>query len=205
MPLGGYGAGELHTSLVIAHDGFAAVLQDDVLVLAAHQMLVCRHAGGQEPPSRRAVFGLRLPVEGIHLAARAGHRSPVSGGHLPFVVVGHPRVDVAAFHADFPVALDVVPRKDAAESLLPLAVLEIGGIAVVGREHRKFPVGIDVPRIQTQFIAFAGIVIDLLKQMQVLERSAAVALLGVVLPDDVLLLVVDVYLLVVVGVFIIIR
>ena len=41
--------------------------------------------------------------------------------------------------------------------------------------------------------------------MQVLERTASVALYGVILPDDVLVLVVDIYLLVVVGVLVIVR
>ena len=40
--------------------------------------------------------------------------------------------------------------------------------------------------------------------MQVLERPGAVALFRVILPDDVLVLVVDVYLLVVVGVLVIV-
>ena len=40
--------------------------------------------------------------------------------------------------------------------------------------------------------------------MQVLERPGAVALFRVVLPDDVLVLVVDVYLLVVIGVLVIV-
>ena len=48
----------------------------------------------------------------------------------------------------FPIAFDMIPRKDTAESLFPLAVLEVGCISVVGRQHRKFPVGVDIPCVQ---------------------------------------------------------
>ena len=109
LPFGRKGAREFHAPLVVAHDGLVAVLQDDVLVLAAHQMLVKRNVGSEEPPFRGAVLALRLTVERVHLAARTRHGGPVVGGYLPLVVVSHPRVDIAAFHADFPVAFNVVP------------------------------------------------------------------------------------------------
>ena len=109
LPFRREGAREFHAPLVVAHDGLVAVLQDDVLVLAAHQMLVKRNVGSEEPPFRGAVLALRLTVERVHLAARTRHGGPVVGGYLPLVVVSHPRVDIAAFHADFPVAFNVVP------------------------------------------------------------------------------------------------
>ena len=113
-------------------------------------------------------------------------------------------MDIAAFHADLPIAFHVIPRKDAAKCLFALAVLEVGRIAIVGGQHRKFPVGVYIPGVQPQFVAFAGIVIDFLKQVQVLERPGAVALHGVVLSDDVLVLVVNIDFFVVVGVFIVV-
>ena len=109
LPFRRKGAREFHAPLVVADDGLVAVLQDDVLVLAAHQMLVKRNVGSEEPPFRGAVLALRLTVERVHLAARTRHGRPVVGGYLPLVVVSHPRVDIAAFHADFPVAFNVVP------------------------------------------------------------------------------------------------
>lgn len=112
---------------------------------------------------------------------------------------------VTAFHAEFPVAFHVIPGQDAAERLFSLAVLEVGCISIVGRQHRKFPVGVDIPGVQPETVAFPGIVIHFLKQMQVLERPGAVALFRVILSDDVLILVVDVYLFVVVGVLVIVR
>ncbi|GFH88733.1 hypothetical protein IMSAGC001_04178 [Bacteroides acidifaciens] len=73
LPLRRKGAREFHAPLVVANDGLVAVLQDDVLVLAAHQMLVKRYVGGEEPAFRGAVLALRLTVERIDLAARARH------------------------------------------------------------------------------------------------------------------------------------
>ena len=204
LPLGGNGAGELDTPLVVPDDGLVPVLKDDVLVLAAHQMLVGRHVGGEEPSLVRRVFALRLPVERVHPAAGTGHRSPVVRRHLAAVVVGHPRVDVAAFHAELPPLPEVIPREDAPEGLFALAVLEVGGVAVVGREHRKLAVGVDIPGVQTQPVAFARVVVHLLQEVQVLERAAAVPLFRVILPDDVVVVIVDVYLLVVVGVLVVV-
>ena len=62
----------------------------------------------------------------------------------------------------------------------------------------------DVPGVQPQFVAFARVVIHLLQQVQVLESPAAVTLHGMILSDDVLVVVVDVDFLVVVGVLVVV-
>ena len=74
--------------LVIAHDGLATVLQDDVLVLAPYQMLVCRYIGGEKTFFIQRILSLRLTVKRVYIAAGAGHRRPVVRCDLTLVVVG---------------------------------------------------------------------------------------------------------------------
>ena len=62
----------------------------------------------------------------------------------------------------------------------------------------------DIPGVQSHLVAVARVVVHLLQQVQVLKRAAAVALHGVILSDDVLVVVVDVDLLVVVGVLVVV-
>lgn len=88
LPFGRYRTGELDTPLVISDDGFVAILKDDVLVFAAHEMLVHGYVRGEEPFPAGRVFRFRLSVERVYLAPRTGHGGPVVRRHLTSVVVG---------------------------------------------------------------------------------------------------------------------
>ena len=72
-------------------------------------MLVHGYVRGEEPFPAGRVFRFRLSVERVYLAPRTGHGGPVVRRHLTTVVVGHPRMDITAFHADFPFLFDMVP------------------------------------------------------------------------------------------------
>ena len=98
----------------------------------------------------------------------------------------------------------MVPREHRAEGLLALAVLKVGRVAMVDGEHGQLAVRVDVPGIESEPVVLARVVVDLLQEVEVLERSAAVAFYGVVLVDDVHLLIVDVLLLVVVSILVVV-
>ncbi len=87
--------------------------------------------------------------------------------------------------------------------MFSLPVLELGLVAVVGGEHRQLAVGAGIPGVKPYTVSVARRVVHLLKQMQVLERAAAVFLFRVILADDVVVVIVDIHLLVVVGVSVI--
>ena len=154
----------------------------------------------EEPPVADGVLRIRFAVKGVDPAARTGHRGHGPVAAVALVVVGHPRVDVARPRADFPVAAQVVPAEDAAQGVFPLAVFEVALVGVVGRQHRQLAVRVDVPGVQPETVAASGVVVDLLQDVHVVEGAASVALDGIVRPDDVLVLVVDVLLLVAVAV-----
>ena len=135
-PFGRETARKFDASLVVADYRLVALLRNDVFVGASDQMLVGRERSGEKPLAADAVFAVGLPVERVDAAARAGHGHHCAVAHVAPVVVGHPGVDVSRLGGGFPVAAQMVPRHDAAESLLALAVLEPEVRRIVGREHR---------------------------------------------------------------------
>ena len=161
-----------------------------------------RNGGGEEPLRADIILAIDLPVEGVYLAARAGHRGHNAIARITLIVVGHPRVDIARLGRHLPRTAQVVPRQHASEGMLTLAVIELGSLTVVGGEHRQLAVGVYVPRTQTETLAAIGVIVGLLQDMQILERATAVALNGVVLADDSVIIVVDILLLIVVAVLI---
>ena len=163
-----------------------------------------RQIGREEPLVSDGVFSRRLPVEGVDPAARTGHRGHHAVARIAPVVVGHPRMDVSGPCAHLPVAAQVIPREDAAERTLALAVFELGVVGIVGRQQRQFAVRTDIPRIQSEAVAAAGVVVDLLQHVHVVERTAAVPLHRIVRTDDMHVVVVDVLLLVAVAVLVVV-
>ena len=203
-PLGRQGAVEFDASLVIADDGLVALLADDVLVGAFDEVLVCRQPGREEPFAADGILSVSLPVEGVDPAPRTGHGLQDAVALVAPVVVGRPRMHVSGFRRRLPVPAVVVPREDAAQGVFALAVFELRVVGVVGRQQGQFPVGIDVPGVQPEAVAFPGVVVDLLQHVHVVERAALVAFGGIVRPDDVHLVVVDVLLLVAVAVLVVV-
>ena len=114
-------------------------------------------------------------------------------------------MDIARLGRHLPIATQVIPRQYTAEGMLALAVVELGGLTVVGGEHRQLAIGVYVPRTQAETLATIGVIIGLLQNMQILERAAAVTLNGVILAYDVVVIVVDILLLVVIAILIFIR
>ena len=111
---------------------------------------------------------------------------------------------VAAPEAYAPSASVVVPRQDASESMFALPILKVAFFAVVGGEHGQFAVGVDVPCVDSESVASVCVVVHLLQDMKILECAGTVAFGRVVLAYDVVVVVVDVDLLVVVGVFVVV-
>ena len=174
-PFGRHGGVDLDAPLVVAHDRLVALLQDDVLVGAPDEVLVQRDVGREEPLVSHGVFSRRLPVEGVDPASGAGHGGHDAVARVAAVVVGHPCMDVSGLRADLPVAAQAVPREDAAERVLPLAVLEPGVVGVVGRQQRQFAVRVDIPGVQSEAVAAAGVVIDLLQHVRRRTRRSCSA------------------------------
>ena len=61
-----------------------------------------------------------------------------------------------------------------------------------------------VPRLKAELITSPRIVICLLQDMKILKGSTAIVLYGIVLTDDILILILDIQLFVTVAVFVII-
>ena len=94
-----------------------------------------RRERGREEPLIEVILAIGLTVEGIYLATRASHRGHHAIARIALIVVGHPRVDISRLGRHLPIATQVIPRENTAKSLLALAVVEVGGLAVVGGEH----------------------------------------------------------------------
>ena len=203
-PLGRHRSVEFDAAFVVADDTFAALLENDILVRAFYEMLVHGNIGRKEPFISDGIFSVRLPVERIYLAPRTGHgvHYPVAG--VPAVVVGHPRMNIPGLCRDFPVAAQVVPREDAAQGVFALAVFEIRIVGVVGGQQCQFPVGIDIPCVQPEAVAASGVVVDFLQDVYIVESTALVALGGIIRPDDIFVLVVDILFFVPVAVLVIV-
>ena len=112
---------------------------------------------------------------------------------------------ITAFYTYLPFLSHVIPREDTAKRLLSLAVLEVHVVPVIRAEHRQFPVGIDIPGVQSEPVAFTRVIINLLQNVHILISSAAVALRRIIGTDDVFVLVIDIFLLVPVSVFVVVR
>ena len=167
-------------------------------------MLVCREAGREKPFFADGIFSDHLPVERVDLAPRTGHGVHYAVAGVPAIVVGHPCMDIPRFRRDFPVVPVVVPREDAAQGVFALAVLDLRVVGIVGRQQGQLPVGIDIPSVQSEAVAAPGVVVDLLQYVDIVESAALVALGGIIRPDDVHVVVVDVYFLVPVAVLVVV-
>ena len=158
----------------------------------------------REEPLAGIEFAIGLAVKGIDVAARAGHRGHYAVARVALIVVGHPSVDVTRLGRYLPAAAQMIPREYASEGVFALAVIHLGCVAIIGSEHLQLAVGVDVPRIQAETVATPRIIVGLLQDVQILERSAAVVLRGVVLADDIVVGIVDVLFLVVVAVLVLV-
>ena len=123
---------------------------------------------------------------------------------VALIVVCHPSVDIASLGSEFPTITQMVPRDNTAECLLTLSVIKVGFVAVVYGKHCQLAVRVYVPRIKANTVALARVVVDLLKQMEVLVRTATISLHGVVLVYNIHILIVDILLFVVVAIFVIV-
>ena len=195
------------------HFGFVAVgigrllviHRDNVFVDASYQMLVCRNGCREKPLLPEVVFSIHLAEEGVDRAARADHLLHFPVAELPFVVVGHPGMDITGFDAHFPLFAQVIPRKDAAQGLFALLVQVVVILLVIDRQHRKSPLRIDIPGLQSETVAVSGIVIDLLQRMEIVVCTAFVTFDRVVGADDVVVIVQDKHVFIVVSVLEVVR
>ena len=203
-PLCRHRARQLHSALLVADDGLITVLSDNVLICAGHKVLMSRQIGRQQPLLAKIIFAIHLAVEGVDLATRARHHLHIAITYVTTIVVRQPSVHISRIGRHLPIATQVVPREDATKCMLALAILEIGVATIVGGEHLQLTIGISVPRLKAELIALPRIIIGLLQDVQILERSAAITLYGVVLADDIFILIVDIQLLVVVTILIIV-
>jgi len=89
--------------------------------------------------------------------------------------------------------------------LIELHVGVVVVLLVVDRQHRDAARRMDVPRLQSETVAVAGIVVKFLQQVQIVVGAALVAFDGIVGIDDIAIVVVDVQFLVVVSVPEIVR
>ena len=89
----------------------------------------------------------------------------------------------------------MIPRQDTSKSLLTLTIFKSLLLAIIYRQAGQFAVGVYVPRTQAEAVAAARVVVRLLQDVEILVCSAGVAHSGVVLSDDVHILIVDVLLL----------
>ena len=140
LPFGRRRGRQFDTAFVIADDALVALLKYDLLVLAAHEMLMCGETERENPAFRRIVCAVEASEEGIDAASRARHIDAVAFGDFAAVVVGHPRMDISAAQAETQFLATAIPREDAAEGVFALTVLEITLVAVVSREHRQLSV-----------------------------------------------------------------
>ena len=123
---------------------------------------------------------------------------------VTLIVIRHPGIDIARLCAEFPIFTQVIPRKHTAEGVLALGILKVGIAAVVDGQHRKLAIGVYIPRIKTQAVTLECVVVDLLQNVQVLIRTAAVAFYGVILIDDIHIIVVNIELFVSVDILVIV-
>ena len=110
-------------------------------------------------------------------------------------------MNISGLDSHFPVFTHVIPRQNTAQGLFALFVGVSGIFSVIHIQHGQSPVRVEIPDVQSEPVAVAAVVIHLLQQMQVAEIAAFVAFHGVVLADDVVVIVVYVQFLVVILVF----
>ena len=114
-------------------------------------------------------------------------------------------MDITGFDAYFPLFAQVIPRKDAAQGLFALLVQVVVVLLVIDRQHRKSPLRIDIPGLQSETVAVPGIVIDLLQRVEIVVCTAFVAFDRVVGADDVMVVVQDKHVFIVVSVLEVVR
>jgi hypothetical protein len=85
-----------------------------------------------------------------------------------------------------------------------LSVIEIRGLAIIGCKHCQLSVLAGVPRVKAKAVSTLVVVIYLLKNMHILEGTAFITFNGVVLPNDIHILVIDILLFVSVFIFVVI-
>ena len=143
-------------------------------------------------------------VERVCVAARACHVGHCAIAHIALIVIRKPCVDISCACRELPAAAQVLPRDYAAEGLFALTVVKRRVVGIVRGEHWQLAVRVYVPSVEAEAIAITTIVVGLLQYVQIFVRAAAVNLLGVVLVDDVHLLVVDVLLLIPIYIFVLV-
>ena len=131
---------QLDAPLVITDNSLIAILKNDIAILRAHKMLVCRHSGCEKPLFSGCKLTLGLTVERVDPASRARHRCHIALGHLTLVVISHPSVDISASKPQLPFAAIVVPVDNGTQRLLPLTIFKIALLAIVGGQHRKLAI-----------------------------------------------------------------
>ena len=164
------------------------------------QVGLCR----EEPFAAYVVLPFARDEERVVPVPGGGHVLQFPVAHVVGVVVGEPAVDVSGLGRDFPVPAQVIPRQHAAQRAFALFVDEFLRIAVIGRHAPQPALRGDQPGVQAEPVSVARVVIGLLQQVEVAESSVVVLFAGIVRTDDVVLVVVDVFLLVVVpvGIFV---
>ena len=181
-----------------------AILRDDILVSAFHEVLMSGEVGGEEPLVAQIVFRLCLSIQGVDGATGASHVCHDTIAQVALVVVCHPCVDVTRLGCQLQVPAPTVPGEDTTEGVLALTILKVGFLAMIHGEHGQLAVGIDIPGIQTQAVALQGIVVHLLKDIEVAKGTTTVTIDGIVLGDYVHILIVDIHLLVPIAEFVVV-
>ena len=114
-------------------------------------------------------------------------------------------MDIPRLGSHLPILAEMIPLQDAAQRLLALHVGVVVVLLVVDRQHRDAARRMDVPRLQSETVAVAGIAVKFLQQVQIVVGAALVAFDGIVGIDDIAIVVVDVQFLIVVSVPEIVR
>ena len=210
QPFGGHpfgrDAGRKLRARVVVSDGLSVhVLRDDPAVVVRDEMLVQVGLCREEPFAAYVVLPFARDEERVVPVPGGGHVLQFPVAHVVGVVVGEPAVDVSGLGRDFPVPAQVIPRQHAAQRAFALFVDEFLRIAVIGRHAPQPALRGDQPGVQAEPVSVARVVIGLLQQVEVAESSVVVLFAGIVRTDDVVLVVVDVFLLVVVPVGIFVR
>ena len=91
---------------------------------------------------------------------------------------------IADFCAKFQIFRNSVPRQNAAKRLFTLLVDIIRIFAIVNIEHRNAAFRIEIPCLQSESVSLSGVVVHLLQDVEIAERTILIPLDRVIFADD---------------------